>query len=290
MVNNISLDNYEIFKEVYENRNLTKTSQKLHIAQPSISYRIKVLEESLNIKLFERTSVGMEPTYYADELYNNLKIALDTIKNVERDILEKNLKNKGHIYIGVQNHIGKYFLTNIIKKYNLMNPNIIIHIQNKSTNELVEMLEQGKLDFIIDSLPINSSKYELVIEDITTFNTCFAKMKNAPDNFILPVVGSTLRTRLESELQENGITLVPSLEVYTTEMIIEMVKEKIGIGYTIKEFLEHDIQNDIEYIDILKELPQVKVCVAYVKKNQPHSVRQFIELLKNKDEINDNIC
>lgn len=281
MINNISLDNYEIFKEVYESGNLTKTSQKLHIAQPSISYRIKTLEESLNIKLFERTAVGMEPTHYADELYDNLKLALDTIKSVERDVLERNLKNNGHIYIGVQNHIGKYFLTDIIKKYNSIFPNIIIHIQNKSTNELVEMLEKGKLDVIIDSLPINSSKCELIKEDIITFSTCFAKVKNAPNKMILPVIGSTLRTNLETKLQENKISLMPSLEVYTTEMVIEMVKEKIGIGYTIKEFLEQDIKNDIEYIDILNELPKVTVCVAYIKKNQPYSVKQFIKLLKN---------
>lgn len=36
----ISLDTYDIFKEVYENGNLTRTAEKLHIAQPSISYRI----------------------------------------------------------------------------------------------------------------------------------------------------------------------------------------------------------------------------------------------------------
>lgn len=284
MINNISLDNYEIFKEVYENKNLTKTSQKLHIAQPSISYRIKLLEDNLNIKLFERTALGMEPTYYADELYNNLKVALDTIKTVERDILEKNIKSKGHIYIGVQNHIGKYFLTNIIKQYNQMHPNINIHIQNKSTGELVEMLEQGKLDLIIDSLPINSSKMELIVEDITTFNTCFAKVKGASDNFILPVVGSTLRTKLETELHNNEISLSPTLEVYTTEMIIEMIKEKIGIGYTIKEFLEHEIECDIEYIDILKNPPQVRICVAYIKKNQPYSVKKFIELVKKQGD------
>lgn len=98
-MNNVSLDAYSIFKDVYENRNIAQTANKLNVSPSSVSYRIKMLEEMLNIKLFERKSFGVEPTACADELYYNINEALSMIKNVERDIIEKKNSNNGNIYI-----------------------------------------------------------------------------------------------------------------------------------------------------------------------------------------------
>lgn len=55
-MNNVSLDAYSIFKDVYENKNIAQTANKLNVSPSSVSYRIKKLEEMLNIKLFIRKS------------------------------------------------------------------------------------------------------------------------------------------------------------------------------------------------------------------------------------------
>ena len=280
--NNISLDTYDIFKEVYENRNLTRTAEKLHIAQPSISYRIKLLEDFLNVKLFNRVSNGMEPTIYADELYCNIKSALDTIKYAERNLLEGKIEGKGDIFIGVQHHIGKYYLTRILKTYNELYPNIKIHVINKGTETLVDLLEHGKLDLIIDTLPISARKLKINIQEINTFHTCFAKIKGAPQKYIMPIVGSTMRTEIERMLQSKGIIIEPTFEIYTTEMTIEMLKEKIGIAYTIREFLEHEKLENLEFINILDKMPILTLCVAYVNRKQSYAIKQFIKLIEKK--------
>lgn len=278
--NTISLDTYDIFKEVYENGNLARTAEKLHIAQPSISYRIKLLEDSLNIRLFNRMPGGMEPTIYADELYNNIKSALETIKCTERNMLEGKINGKGDIFIGVQHHIGKYYLTSTLKKYNAMYPNIKIHVINKGTETLVDLLEHGKLDLIVDTLPISARRNKICIKEIDTFHTCFAKIKGAPKKYILPVVGSTMRTEIEKMLQTKGILIEPTFEIYTTEMTIEMIKEKIGVAYTIREFLEHEKIEELEFVDILSEMPLLTLCVAYVDRKQSYAVRQFLNLTR----------
>lgn len=276
----ISLDMYSIFMEVYENKSLTKVAEKLNLTQPTISYRIRTLENLVDTKLFNRTSKGMETTSYADELYISIKEALENLRVVERNIFEKRQKGIGNIYIGVQHHISKYYLTPIVKKYNERYPNVKIHIINKGTSELVELLESGKVDFLIDTLPISGDKKQLKIIKIKELETCLCKIKDAPEKYIFPIVGSTMRVELDKVLQSKEISIEPDFEIYTTEMTIEMIKQGIGIGYTIKDFLLQDIEKDVEYVDVGEKLPKLTLAVAYVNCKQPMLVENFVNMIE----------
>lgn len=282
MLNNVSLDSYSIFKEVYENRNIAQTAAKLNVSASSISYRIKLLEESLNIKLFERKSSGVEPTPNADELYCNIKLALDMIMCAERNIVEMESSNIGNIYIGLHYNIDKMMLIPIINEFSRVNTNIRIHVIEKNTADLVKLLEKNKLDMIIDFIPVSSDKIELNVDVLYELHTCFVKIKGAPNKYILPNVGSTIRTQLDSYLQNNNIVIPTDYEVCTNEMIINMVNEKLGIGYIAKEYVDDKISESIEYVDVLSEYPVLQVCVVYSNKNTPNSVKKFINLLKER--------
>ena len=284
MTSNVSLDSYSIFKEVYENRNIAQTAAKLNVSPSSISYRIKLLEDSLNIKLFERKSSGVEPTSNADELYCNIKLALDMLLCAERNIVEKKSSNIGNIYIGLHYNVDKMILLPIINEFSRINPNIRIHIIEKSTADLVKLLEKNKLDLIIDFIPVSSDKMELKVDVLGELHTCFVKRKGAPNKYILPNVGSTIRTQLDSYLQNNNIVIPTDYEVCTNEMIIKMINEKLGIGYIAKEYIDDKLSESFEYVDVLSEYPVLQVCVASSNNNIPNSVKNFIKLLKERIE------
>ena len=282
-MNNVSLDAYSIFKDVYENRNIAQTANKLNVSPSSISYRIKMLEEMLNIKLFERKLFGVEPTACADELYYNINEALSMIKNVERDIIEKKNSNNGNIYIGIHYNIDKLFIISVINKYIKLFPNMKIHLIEKGTHELVKLLENNKIDMIIDYLPISSDKKELKVKILKELHTCFIKIHGAPDKYILPSIGSVARTEIDHYLQENNITIPVNYEICSNELMYKMIKEKIGIGYVITENIQSNIDKEFEYVKLLEDCPVLHICVAYIDKIVPSSVKNFIELL---EEIN----
>lgn len=283
-MNNVSLDAYSIFKDVYENRNIAQTANKLNVSPSSVSYRIKMLEEMLNIKLFERKSFGVEPTASADELYYNINEALNMIKNTERDIIEKKNSNNGNIYIGIHYNIDKSFIISVMNKYIKLFPNMKIHLVEKGTQELVKLLENNKIDMIIDYLPISSDKKELKVKILRELHTCFVKIPGAPDKYILPSIGSVTRTEIDHYLQENNITIPVNYEICTNELMYKMIKEKIGIGYVITENIKNNIDEEIEYVKPLEGCPVLYICVAYIDKIIPSSVKNFIELLEKTNK------
>ena len=58
----MELHQIRTFVVVAEHGNLTKAAHLLHITQPAVSGHLKLLEESLNVRLFERTATGVRLT------------------------------------------------------------------------------------------------------------------------------------------------------------------------------------------------------------------------------------
>ena len=50
----LDLDSLRIFVTAAETENFTRTAQRLHMSQPSVSQHIQNLEQQLGIELFER--------------------------------------------------------------------------------------------------------------------------------------------------------------------------------------------------------------------------------------------
>ena len=132
---------------------------------------------------------------------------------------------------------------------------------NKKFNDMVEMLETRKLDVIVDTLPIDSKK-EVTKITLSKLNNCFAYNKNYFKNvkinsiedlnnypLVLPTSAYSSRVKLDEFLSSKGIKVNPVLESWTTEVLLEMVRKGIGIGYFSKEVI--DSQKDKDDFEII---------------------------------------
>ena len=74
-----NLSSYWIFYTVANAGNISKAAKELYISQPAISKSIQKLEESLNCKLFSRSSRGVILTDEGTLLYDHVKEAFETL-------------------------------------------------------------------------------------------------------------------------------------------------------------------------------------------------------------------
>lgn len=294
----MDLNLYRIFLEVAKTGSISKAASSLFVSQPSISYSIKMLEEELKCKLFNRTVKGTELTidgekllFYVEGAFNMINAGCKTVKDSENMI-------SGEIRVGVPTHIGIFLLSKYIQKFIEKYPGIKFTIVNRATSEMVDMLEKRNLDFIVDSYPIDSNRKDIVLYKLIEVSNCFVgneKYKNIVNEgiiniediqkypLLLPPKITSTRKALESKLKDRIDNLEAIIDVPTTEVMLELVKKGLGIGYFTKESVQKYIDSGRLYeIPVDVELPKTDICIAYVDNFLANAPKKFIEMLNSE--------
>lgn len=288
----INLNLYKIFYEVALSESISDASKKLFITQSAVSKAIKKLEEDLNTNLFYRNNKGVKLTDKGKELLFYVEEAFNNLVTAERTMIESQTLNKGKIAIGVPSQIGSFYIfediTNFHKKY----PNIEITIISKTTTQLLKLLEQHEIDFIIDTSPINTKIDNIVIKPLIEVNNCFAikadssisidEIKSISDlvNYplVLPIKGTDNRKQLDKIFEKNNIELNNVINIHTSEMIVGAVKKDLGIGYIIYDVIKDNVENgEFKILNIKEKLPKITINLIYIEKYLTIAPKFFIE-------------
>lgn len=286
---------YKIFLYLYEQKSISKTASMLYVSQPAISYSLKELENQLGYTLFYRNSKGIEPTMEAKELYSYVSTAFNIMKSGEEHINNLNSLNIGCIKIGTPSYLGIFYLASFITDFRKVYPGIKFEVVSKSTADMVEMLETRKIDLIVDTLPISTTKKSVKKITLSRLQNCFAYnkdsfpkgiIKNVEDlkkhPLVLPSATSSIRLKLDEFMESKNVKLYPVFESWTTEMMLEMVRRGVGVGYFVKNVIDTQKDKDnFEVITFENELPAVDVCAVYVEDFTTTALNKFIEFLTN---------
>ena len=294
------MNKYYIFMIVYKNQNFSKSAHELFTTQPSISYAIKELESALNVKLFYRVHNGVIPTAEADELYQYLLEAFQVIRFGEEKIKKMSILGVGTIKIGVPSHIGVFYLDHKMQKFNKLYPNIKFEIICKSVSELSKMLETHHLDLVIESRKLTTTKEELTLrsQKLLYLHYCFIFHKDffikynnleeflvevSDNKLIVPNMGAPIWKSLNEIFTNVHKKMNPKFEVWTSEMVLDLVLRKMGVGYFVKEFIPKKEQ---DYLVIIEDdgFPSCTLNVSYIPKFQSVSSQKFINFLQGDEE------
>ena len=294
-MNNINLNSLRNFYEVATAKSFLDASNKLFISQPAISKSMSKLEEELNITLFYRANKGISLTPSGELLFNYLKEVRDSLLSCERVLISMNDIEEGKIVIGVQSHIVRNYLMDKIDNFRLKHPKVLFELIDLPTNELIEKLEERKLDFVIDSTPINTVYNNIEIKPIGSLSTSFVKSKNntniienlidlEDENLILPAPRGAFRRNLNKCFNNVGVQINPILEFETEELIIEAVRRNLGVGYVVKSAIIYLVDaNILEYIDIEEKLPEMEINLVYINNHLTNIAKLFITEEITKD-------
>lgn len=286
-------DLYKNFYEVAKCSSFSKAAEKLYVTQPSISYSIKKLESNLNTKLFYRIPSGVKLTSEGKELLGYVERSYKLLQSGERNLMESQNFTHGKVAVGVQSHIGKFFLFPFVESFHKEYPNIEINIVSRNTEEMIENLENNNIDFMIDTSPIESIYNNLKIIPLLDLENCFISKKEITNkislkeldnyNLILPVKRSTPRKQLDNTCEKIGVELKPFMTIETTEMLIDAVKKEMGIGYVLKQAVIKEFkQKKLFQLKIKEKLPTLTLNIVYIKEYLTNIPQTFMNKIENE--------
>ena len=137
--------------EVYKERSFTKAAQNLYISQPSLSARIKKIEEIIGEPLFDRSTTPLQLTEVGKVYIEAAEEITQIEQRVENYINDLAGLKTGNLAVGASTLFAAYVVPSLITQFNQKFPDVHIQLIEGNTAELEEMLGSNALDFVIDN-------------------------------------------------------------------------------------------------------------------------------------------
>ena len=290
---NIDLNLYRIFYVVAKRGNITKAAEELYISQPAVTQAIHSLENQIGATLFIRAKKGVTLTEEAKVLFQFVESGLNYIKNGENKFKELMNIESGTLKIGASTTVTQHVLLKYLDLFQDRFPNVSISITNDLTQNLVKLLREGSVDLLILNLPTKESKDIEIVPFLEVHDTFMVgkrkkeltnkkiDLNNVKEDFIFQKSPSNTRKFLDSWLTDNNIEINPKYDVVSFNLVKDMTKMGLGIGYITKEFAAKEIENnELFELDINPKVPSRHIGIATLKDMIPSfAAREFINII-----------
>ena len=152
----------QYFLAVAREENMTKAAQILHVTQPTLSKQLKALEEELGKTLFLRHAFHMELTEEGRLLRKRAEDLLDMADKITNEFSSMDDVTGGNLYFGLAESYQIRFLAQEIKRFKRKYPNLHYHITSGGTEQVIERLDKGLLDFAVIVETPDYKKYNVL--------------------------------------------------------------------------------------------------------------------------------
>jgi DNA-binding transcriptional LysR family regulator len=147
---NIDLNLLVVFNEIFQQRQISSVAKQLNLSQPAVSNALARLRNTFDDQLFVRTKEGMQPTPFAEQLAEPIRLALNGLTQA-MNIQEKfdAANSSRHFTIALTDVAELYFMPKLIQHLEKSAPNIHISTQRTENINLMNELGSGKIDVAI---------------------------------------------------------------------------------------------------------------------------------------------
>ena len=149
------------FLTVAREKNFTRAAEILHVSQPSLSKQIKELEDELGKKLFIRQSAGIKLTDEGNFLKNRAADIIELTEKTSAEIKSEEIIG-GEIYFGLAESFQISYLAKEIKNFKKIYKNLRYHITSGDTEQIIDKLDNGILDFAVLAEMPDAQKYNFL--------------------------------------------------------------------------------------------------------------------------------
>lgn len=291
---NINYEYYKVFYYVGKYRNITKAAQALGSNQPNVTRVMKLLESELGCQLLLRSNKGITLTEKGEHLYERISAAFFQIQAAEEELNRDGKLVEGTIILGTTETALHLILFQKLKEFKRDNPKVRFKIYNYSTKEAISELTRGAIDLCVVTSPFQIRK-NIRSEKILAFNDVLIcgsaytdlthKKRHLTEFADYPWVclGKNTATydMISDFFLKNGIVLKPDIEVATSDLMIPMIRNNLGIGYVPKQLAQPELKTGSIYqVPVFEEMETRTVCVMYdAKRGQSRCEKEFLESL-----------
>ena len=226
---------WKLLVNLYAEKNITKTSKKLYISQPSLTYRIKHLEKEFGITLLHRGNKGITFTSEGEYLVKYAEKMLSELRQAEDALANMNNQLQGTLRLGSSSNFAHYELPSILEGFIYLYPDIDVQLKTGWSTDILELLQSESIHaaFIRGDIKWSGEKMLLSEERMSIVSKHEINLGDLPQlNYIKYDTDQHLKTTLDNWwIKTFDVPAHVSMEVDRIETCKEMVKK--GLGFSV---------------------------------------------------------
>lgn len=284
---------YEIFKNILETKNFTRTAENLNLTQSAVSHAIRSLEDELGFDLFIRGKKGVEITKAGHELSPFVDAVISSKRRLNNKINALNGKDTGHLRIASLGSSSTEVLPEMVSKYNELYPGIKMTFKEGGLDEMRDWLEADQADiiFLVEELITSEMYWEPCFEDeimaLVPKEYELGHLDSIPFNIIekYPFILSYAHPHKYMQILFKRNRVRPNIK-YSFSLnntVMAMVEKGLGIS-----MLPDSVMNNYRYdFDIISfDRPIIRKIALVTKKGNETNplIKAFFELNKCKEK------
>lgn len=146
----MDIQHLEIFVNLAENLNYSKTAENMHISQPAVSQIIKKIEQELGVQLFYRSRREVRLTENGEIFYEDTKSLLNSYNKSVQRTRNAFTRAKSNLTIGLtETPFEINYIPKKVQSFRRIYPEYKVFLEGYDHNRLKQMLADHNCDVIL---------------------------------------------------------------------------------------------------------------------------------------------
>jgi DNA-binding transcriptional LysR family regulator len=292
----VDLRQLEVFARVVEMHSFSRAAEALHLTQSTVSEHVRLLEEEVGARLFDRLGRETLPTRAGDLLFGYaqrmLALRVEAIQGLQQFLGQI----AGALTVGASTIPGEYVLPPLIGAFREKFPRVSIALQIADTRGIVEAVLDGRVELgLVGARPdqralqaVELMPDELVVVVPPGHAWVGRKVVTVEDLKSEPLIvrepGSGSREAVERALEGAGLALDGLrviAEMGSTSAIKQAVKAGVGVSVMSRRAVDDEARSGLLGCVKIKDLPVTRhfYVVTHASRSRSPLCQAFLDFL-----------
>lgn len=298
----VTLRQLRTFKKVADLSSFSLAAHELRLSQPSVSYQVKELEESLGLPLLDRLGKRVQLTEAGTVLYTYARRALDVLDEASVALEEMRGIKRGNLRVGASTTVGIYLLPAALGAFKKLHPGLVISLEIGTRARVQEQVLRSELDLAVVGpalkdpdlaiLPFISD--ELVVVAPAGHRLAGRRglvLKDLQDQpFVMREPASGSRWSFEKAARKAGAKLTVAMELGSNGAIKHAVESGLGLAVISRYACALELSSGrLVELDVYGFPIRRDWHIVHLRRRRlPSSVLAFIDFLKDTSWLSRN--
>lgn len=148
----LKLRDLELLVVLGEVQNLNSAAKTLRTSQPAISRSLAQIEQTLDMRLFERSVRGTVPTVVGERLIRYARLCIETLDRASDDLAIVQKGGLGHVSVGCNYSAAAHILPRALQRLEASAPGVSVAIREGTLDALLADLLSARVELVIARL------------------------------------------------------------------------------------------------------------------------------------------